>query len=373
MKKFIFRFLLFISCFLLYSCTGGNNGKDRIKGGNEITTEAELLNIIDFDNYSLVNILNAKDTSKVVATYILLNDTVELPSNIPDKATIIRTPLKKLLIYSSVFASALEELGKADAVKGVVDAQYFRLPTIKEGLKNGTITDVGSASSPSIEKIVVMNPEAIILSIYEGMDVGGLEKANMPIVKFADNLESKPLGRAEWIRFLGRLVGESQKADSIYFTVRDSYNALKASSKKNGKSPKILTDNIYQGVWYVPGGRSYQANLIADAGGNYFMNQDKSVGSLPLSFEEVLSNGEDADLWLLKVYSDLQDNAALKKMDERYARFAPFRTGNIFYCNSAESSIFEDIPFHPDLLLKEYIAIFNNKTDSLKYFKRLRQ
>lgn len=369
MKKNLFTALLFFFCFLLFSCSGG--GREQIEGGKEIITEAELLQIQDFDNHTIVSILNAKDSTGIVARYVLLNDTATEPANLPEDATIIRTPLKRMLVYSTVFASALDELGKVDVVKGVVDAQYFRLPAVKAGLEAGSISDVGTASSPSIEKVVMLKPEAILLSIYEGMDVGGLEKANVPIIKFADNLESKPLGRAEWIRFLGRLVGETQKADSIFFAVRDSYNALKTNTTAAKKTPKILTDNIYQGVWYVPGGRSYQANMIADAGGAYFMNKNASVGSLPLSFEEVLANGEDADLWLLKTFADLTDSEALKKMDERYSRFAPFRNGNIFYCNSAQSSVFEDIPFHPDLLLREYMFIFSNQPDSLRYFKRL--
>ena len=55
---------------------------------------------------------------------------------------------------------------------------------------------------------------------------------------------------------------------------------------------------MYQGVWYLPGGASYQAKIIEDAGGKYIWADDKSAGSLNLSYEEVLAKAHNADIWL---------------------------------------------------------------------------
>ena len=36
-----------------------------------------------------------------------------------------------------------------------------------------------------------------------------------------------------------------------------------------------------------------------------------------------------------------------------------FKQKNIYFCDTERTTLYQDFPFHPELLLKEYIAIFN--------------
>lgn len=53
------------------------------------------------------------------------------------------------------------------------------------------------------------------------------------------------------------------------------------------------------------------------------------------------------------------------------ARIRAFANGGVFNANTAVSRVFEDIAFHPDRVLRDYITIFHNTPDSLLYFHRV--
>lgn len=370
--KGIYLFLLALM-FTMASC-GGNGSKEENRMGIENeTTHSQFLKIDKRNGYSIAEITDPWDTTKLMATYVFVPSDSELPDSLP-KGIVVRTPVKSLIVYSSVTGSALEELGSEQVIKGVADAGFFKMPHVVEGLEDGSVVNIGLPSSPSKEKIIALNPDGILLNIYDGMDVKGIENLKAPVLRMVDNMEPTPLGRAEWIKFLGLLTGKEQMADSIFNSVCESYGKLKNHVSGIDKKPKILTETIYEGVWYVPGGGSYQARLIEDAAGDYFRKDDNSQGSLNMSFEQVLDKGNDADIWLIKLYDKELTGKYLMEMDSRYGYFAPVKKKGVYYSNTAKSTLFEDFPFHPEKLLHDYAVIFHPEKfpgDSLTYFKKM--
>ncbi|MBD5221262.1 MAG: ABC transporter substrate-binding protein [Bacteroidales bacterium] len=365
---------LSLSISLLSGCSGKQNQADD-NAGIDLAPEARCLYLADGDGYRIARMYAPDDTVHPVATYLLVPRDKPLPDDLP-KGTVVRVPLASTLVYSTVTAEAMKELGSISSVRGVVDKQYFTQPEIQEGLKNGKVTDAGAASSPSAEKIIAMKPDAIILNLYEGMDVAGVDALGVPLIKLMDNHELSPLGRAEWIKLIGSLTGKESIADSIYNSVAANYKRLSEQTSRLGRRPKVLTENMYQGVWYVPGGRSFQSRLIQDAGGDYFRKDDKSAGTLALSFEEVFSKGRDADIWLLKVYDKELTHATLLKEDARYAGFKAAGNGGVYYANTADAAIFNDMVYHPDRLLEDYAEIFSSFSSGkapnhLRYFRKM--
>ena len=108
---------------------------------------------------------------------------------------------------------------------------------------------------------------------------------------------------------------------------------------------------------YMPGGKSYVANLVADAGGDYFYKNDTTVGSLALSFETVLKNFNSADVWLNVPVGSM---AELLAMEQRHNLFKPTKTGNVFsfmgrYLPSSANDYWETALVEPDVVLKDII------------------
>ena len=102
------------------------------------------------------------------------------------------------------------------------------------------------------------------------------------------------------------------------------------------------------------------ARLFADAGADYFWKDDEHAGSLALSFESVFDKAQSADFWLFK-YSAPTDITLRTLASEYspYSRFIAFEKGLVFGCNLTSNRFFEEVPLHPDLLLKDFILIFH--------------
>ena len=373
MIRIIRSLLLLLLAVTLFSC-GDKKGDSRTARA-DITEYSELLRLTDADGYSVAEVVNPWDTTKLIGRYVMVDASAQLPDSLPE-GTLLRTPISRIIVYTSVHAGALNELGAIQSVGGVADAHYFKIPYIKEGLASGKVADVGGSSEPSAEKIMAARPMAVMASVYEGADLAVLERLGIPFLKMADNMERTPLGRAEWIRFIGRLVGKGAEADSIFRNVEHEYTSLSQRVKGVTKRPTVLTENIYQGVWYLPGGASYQARIIADAGGHYLWEDDKSAGSLNLSFEQVAAKASDADVWMLKVYGTELTRETLLGMDRRYGYFKAVDRGGVWWSDTSVSQLYEEFPFHPEMLLKDYIGIFHpdllKDGEAMRYFRQMK-
>lgn len=365
----IFNFSCFFSLLLcLMASCAGNNSSTIHESGVEIIKSASLLSIKDCDNYSVATIRNPWDTTKILAKYILVNQDTSTDS-LPE-GTIVNVPVNSSLVYSGVYGGIISELGAADAVTGVADGDYFRDSTIVAGLKSGHIINVGNSMSPSIELIVEMKPDVILTSPYQNSGHGAIETLNTPIIEMADYMELTPLGRAEWIKLIGRIYGKAAKADSIYRQVCDAYTSL--VSTVSGDKPMVITEQPIEGTWAMPGGNSYMARLLHDAGGNYPWADNTSAGSIQLDPAAVLEKAENADIWLIKSYGALTlDN--LKSNNQLCSRFKAFSKGGVYVCDTSVSALFDEFPFHPERLLSDYIAIMHPETatSQLRYFKKL--
>ena len=64
----------------------------------------------------------------------------------------------------------------------------------------------------------------------------------------------------------------------------------------------------------------------------------------------------------------------LGKLYQPYELFKAYRQGEVYGCNSAELVFYEETPFHPERLLRDYIRIFHPEllsNDTLRYFHKL--
>ena len=328
-------------------------------GGDTVTRHSRLLTIIDNPGYTLAEIRNPWDTTATLQRLILADREATLPAGLPADAQVVRTPVTSSLVYSSVHGALIEELGAIGSVTGVADAPYFKLKAIADGLTDGTVTDVGSSTNPSQEKIIELNPQVILTSPFQNAGHGVIEQLGIPIVECADYMESTPLGRAEWMKLFGRLYGKATQADSLFTVISHEYTHLANAAAKATSKPVVITERVVDGVWYVPGGGSYMARMLADAGASYPWADDASAGSLQLDAPTVLDRAADADYWLIRTYGFIPSHSMLAAESALNSRFKAFNTGGIYCSDTSQSMIFEEFPFHPDLLLGEYIRIFH--------------
>lgn len=376
MKQISVFITLWVTVLFLSACGGKSSTVSGSAQGDSIPLHySSNLSLIDYENYIVAQLRNPWDTTKILHTYVLVDKKQPLPQELP-LGTLVRTPLSKAVIYSSVHCSLLKDLGALNSIGGVCDLKYIKLPEIEEGCRNGTITDVGDGMNPNIERIIDLHPDAILLSPFENSGgYGRVEKLNVPIIECADYMETSSLGRAEWMRFYGLLFGKKTEADAMFAAVERNYKDLQELVKPISFAPSVMCDLKTSSTWYTPGGNSTIARLYADAGANYIFREDTHSGSLPYPFEVIFEKGQQTDFWLIRYNQPIDKTyKELEKEFAPYAGFRAFKERNIYGCNTNRVPFYEETPFHPDWLLKDLIKIFHPSLlegYELRYYKKL--
>lgn len=377
MKKILLSAYIVTWVLLLSACGGGSKTSSLQAEGDTVRMKySSLLQIVKHADYTVVTIRNPWDTLKVLHTYLLADREKPLPEHLPE-GTVVRTPLQKSVIYSSVHCSLWSELDELKGIGGVCGLEYIKLPQIQEGCRNGSIVNVGNSMNPDIERIIDLRPDAILLSPFENSGgYGRVGKLNIPIIECADYMETSALGRAEWMRLYGLLLGKEAQADSLFAGIEKEYLTLTQQVKsQNLKRPTVISEMKNSSAWYIPGGNSTMGRLYQDAGADYVFAYLSNSGSVPLAFETVFDRGGNADIWLIK-YNQPQDKtySELERDYAPYARFKAFQDRKVYGCNTNHVPFYEESPFHPELLLKDLIKIFHPDLlpdYDLKYFSNL--
>ena len=335
---------------------------------------ATLIRIVRCSHYDVAEIRNPWDSTRLLHRYILLSHTDSLPQNLPT-GTVLRIPLRRVVLGSSVHSALCRDLHVEKQVCGLCDVRYIMSGYWKEALRSGRVEDMGSAMNINGEKILDSSCDAVFLSPYENGTYGAVEKTGVPIVECADYMEVSPLARAEWMRFYGILFGKAAEADSLFFSVRDNYLRIKAGNMAASSKPEVFMDLPYSAVWYQPGGGSTIGRLIQDAGGRNAFARYGQSGSVPLSFEKVLGTARNAGVWLIR-YSHPQEltYASLREENEGFSHFKAWKDRRVWGCNLQKKAFYEETPFRPDVLLEELSRIFHSdgkETVATKYFSPL--
>ena len=171
------------------------------------------------------------------------------------------------------------------------------------------------------------------------------------------------LARAEWLRFVACFLDKDRLADSLFRQTEANYLRLKElASSAAGSAPVVMSGDNFRGSWYMPGGRSHQAQLFRDAGASYFFENDSTTGSIALGFEQVVRDFNQADIWIGA--SNATDLNALLAMDERYVWFKSVKNKQVYSYQGrmtadGANDYWESAVVRPDSLLADFIKLFH--------------
>lgn len=372
--------ILLLSVLFLGACSGNKTGN-----GEHVHESADTAYTVQYakgfqvklyNDYKVVTVVDPWDSAKILQRYILVDKGKSLPTNLP-QGTLIRTPLDQVVVYSTIHCATLNEIGKISTVKGVCEPRYVDIDYIQDGIKNGTIADLGQAANPVIEKIVDISPEAILATPIQGRTYGSVDKTGIPIIETPDYMEPLPLGRAEWIRFYSLFFSTEEKTDSLFDITVSNYNSIKEKVSRTKERPTVFIDLMYGKVWYTSGGESFISRMLGDAGATYAWHNNGKVESTPLAFEQVLEHAGDTEYWLIK-YNNTSDltYTGLAKEYKPYTYFSAYKNRKIYECNTGKTSYYEDLPIHPDYILQDFASVFHPELFpdyKPKYYRKMKE
>lgn len=281
-------------------------------------------------------------------------------------------PYERIVCTSATHMGFIHELGMMDKVVGVCRPE--RVYNLREEDRE-RITDIGDDMQPSMEKILLLNPDLVILYTYAQGDPipAQVEALGIPILYCNEWTETTPLARAEWIRLFGAVFGCLNQADSIFASVRDAYAQLKVDSLKfKGKS--IMSGMSWRGTWYVPAGGTFMGNLFRDAGAQYKYEDNPSTSSIPLTMEQAIQDFSQADVWVGCEANSLKE---LEAIDKKHTWFNAFQTGQVYNFRrralpSGANDFWESATVHPERVLQDLQKVLRGDTTDLYYITLLK-
>jgi len=315
-----------------------------------------------FQKYSRITLYDPWKSGKVFARYYLIEDSTVFT---PKDGIRVLIPLKTIVAASCTHYTFLEMLGELNTVTGICNAKSAYNPFIRSAYKSGRIVDLGDPFQMNVEQCLLLKPQALMVTGYNQQDehIKRLSESGIPIIYNNEWMEPTLLARAEWVRFVACFYKKEILSDSLFKNVESNYIRLKKiASKSVTLNPIVLSGDNFRGTWYLPGGKSFTAQLFSDAGGNYIYKNDKTSGSLSYSFEQVLRDLNNADIWV--GVTNGKTLSELKHVDERYGLFKPFRNGKVYsYFNRVTpdggNDYWESSVAYPDRLLADFIKLFH--------------
>lgn len=313
------------------------------------------------EGYTLVDIHDPQNEESTHFLYALVPRGTK-PEGIPADYTVIETPVRSAICMTSLQLSNFIKLGAEDKVVGITSTRHLFNQTINDQLKEGKTAKIGIEGNFDNEVIMSINPDLILISPFKRGGYETMKDIGIPLIPHLGYKEMTPLGQAEWIKFVGLLLGMEQEANDKFSAIEHRYNELKELTVegKVTRRPIVFSGEIHGGNWYAVGGKSFLAQLFKDAGADYFLKDDDRSGGVTLDFETVYNQADEADYWrIVNSYPGTYDYKALKDQDPRYADFRAFKEKGVIYCNMREKPFYESMPTEPEVVLGDLLHIFH--------------
>jgi iron complex transport system substrate-binding protein len=368
--------LALLSSIFFFGCTKENTTS--LKQGSISTqqTSVEYSSTRQDINYARGFSISYRDSVKILSIYTGIQDrndtihyalvpkTITVPEAYKD-LQIIRTPVERISLFSTTHIGMLSLLDMEDLVVGVSNPKIINSQKIQQRISEGKINEIGNAFSPNLEVILETNPELVMVTALPAVQYARyktLIDANIPVLLIAEWLEHSPLGRAEWAKIIAALTHQEEKMADVFSKIDSQYKNLVALTDTLTQKPTILPGLSRKDAWFVPGGDSYVARLIRDAGGDYHWKNKKVTGSLQLNMESVFPVALTADYWLNP--GTVTSMSDLLAIDERYQEFQPVKNNLVFNNNKqlnahGGNAYWEKGVVSPHLLLEDLIRILH--------------
>ena len=260
-----------------------------------------------------------------------------VPQGLDADVVPLHAPLDRMYLAATSSMDFFRALGSVPAIRlSGTDVNGWYIQEAKDALSSGAMRFAGKYSAPDYELIFAEKCDLAIEStmIYHSPEVKEqLEKLGVPVLVERSSYEEDPLGRMEWIKVYGALLGKLDEAEKLFDGEVKAVEPL-LDQPQTGKTVAFFyitttgTVNVRKSDDYVP-------QMISLAGGDYVfpdLSSGSALSTVNMTMESFYDGAKDADLLIYNSTIDgelftleelLQKSAFLKD-------FKAVRTGNVW-------------------------------------------
>lgn len=263
---------------------------------------------------------------------------------------------------STTHLAMFQALGEMARVKAVGYAHLIGDSSLQADMRSHGIVNLTTGDDVDHEMLLSVKPDLMLTYPFNSSGESFYMAQGIPVLPVAEYLEEHPLGRAEWIRLIGLLCGQQEKADSVFKGIERRYATIREKVSLHFNHDMVPVEVMFtsyeSGQWYAPPGNSAVALLLRDAGFRYLLADRRAAGNISLDREELIALGKRIHWWGMVVRTaDNPDFDGLHREFPAFAGMAAFQSRTGFYCNSAHADYFGKALLEPDMLLADLAAV----------------
>ncbi|OLP19919.1 ABC transporter substrate-binding protein [Leptolyngbya sp. 'hensonii'] len=328
-------------------------------------TDAQGFTVTYHQHYKVVSVNRPWKDAKTQFQYVLVQCGTPIPSGFKPEQ-IVQIPVRSVVALSTTHFVPLERLNVLDRLVGISNFKDVTTPAVTAKIEANQLVEVGDSGNLSVERVLELSPE-LVTTFGTGNPQQDthpkLLEAGLKVAIVAEYMESTPLGRAEWIKFLATFFNREAEAEQRFAEVRQRYQAIAAKATQRQLKPTVFSGFDYQGTWYIPGGESYVARFFQDSGATYLWADERTPGSVQLNFEQVYDRAVTAQYWIVNANS-VKTRADLLAADPRYQNFIAVQSGKVFSPTAkvnpdGGNDYWQSGTANPDLILADLVKIFH--------------
>ena len=270
--------------------------------------------------------------------YLTVPEGQEVPEGLPEDVTVIRQPLEHIYLAAT---SAMDLICALDGVDQVTlsgtDAGGWYIEEARAAMEDGRMAYAGKYNAPDYERILADGCDLAVEStmIFHSPEVKEqLERLDIPVLVERSSYESHPLGRMEWIRLYGVLLGKEELAEKRFAEETAALDGI-LNQESTGKTAAFFYINT-NGAVNVRKPGDYVAKMIGMAGGTYVpsgsQGEENALSTMNMQMEAFYAAAKDADFLIYNsaIEGELASLDQLLEKSSLLKDFRAVKNGNVW-------------------------------------------
>lgn len=308
--------------------------------------------------------------------YLLVPENAEVPEHDADQI-VLQQPLEHIYLAASSAMDLFDSLESLDDI-ALTSTKEWTIPSVQNALDAGDLLYAGKYNAPDYELLLSEHCSIAIEStmIHHSPETKEqIEQLGIPVFIERSSYETHPLGRMEWIKLYGLLLGKSEQAEAFFAEKEKLFQEITDSVSEVSEQEKktvaffYISPNGYVNI-RKPG--DYTSRMIELAGGEYIFTaenlnlEENNLSTMNIQMEAFYEIAKDADIF---IYNSLVDNE-VNSIEELLAKNSiladckAVRNGDV-WC--AGQNLFQQST-NASEMIADFYAILHDDTDREIYF-----
>ena len=318
--------------------------------------------------YSLIDMVNSD-------RILVVPQGKEAPAGLPSDIVTVPQGLDRIYLAATSAMALFEAVGGMDAIS-FVGSKHWYTPAAIEALASGKFTYAGKYNAPDYELLLHGGCQLAIEStmILHNPEVKDkMVELGIKTVVERSSYENHPLGRTEWMKVYGVLLGREAEAEAAFAAQAEKISALTGLDATGKTAAFFYISTSGNVVTYKTNG--YVPAMIRIAGGEYALrdvglDDDSKLSTVNMSMEQFYADARDADvvIYNCSIVSQLYTLNDFLSLSPVLEDFAAVQSGQVW---TTTESMFQQTDKMGDIIEEMHRIFSGTADDTMTYFFRL--